>query len=118
MLEEPSGHQTRNMSTVHGCISLNGPNVHVLLGSVDISTQTGDERLHRPHKQHVFDEEQIQFWREETGYQFDMRPCVSALVVSLESHNGAGRPIECPIRTLCVTNEIAFILRKVSIVTA
>jgi hypothetical protein len=63
MFEEPNGHQTRNMSALHGRISLNGPNVHVLLGSVDISTQTGNERLHRPHKQHVFDEQQIQFRR-------------------------------------------------------
>jgi hypothetical protein len=61
----------------------------VLLGGVDISAQTGDERLHRPHEQQIFNEEQIQFLRQETGYQFDKRPSVGALVVSLEGHNGA-----------------------------
>jgi hypothetical protein len=44
------------------------------------------------------------------GYQFDQWPCVSAFVVSLEGHNGASSPIECPIRMLRVANEIAFIL--------
>jgi hypothetical protein len=41
------------------------------------------------------------------GYQFDRQPCVGALVVSLEGHNGATRPIECLIRMLRVANEIA-----------
>ncbi len=59
MLKEPSGHQTENISTIHGCISLNGPNVHVFLGNVDMSTQTGNEGLHRPHEQHAFNEQQI-----------------------------------------------------------
>ncbi len=33
-----------------------------------------------------------------------------APVVSLEGHDGASRPIECPIEMLRVANEIAFIL--------
>ncbi len=45
-------------------------------------------------------------------YQFDRRPHVGTLVVSLESHNGANEPIECPIRMLLVANEIAFIPRR------
>ncbi len=63
VLQECRGHQTGNIFAVHGGISLNGPKVHVLSGGVDVSTQARDERLHRPHQQHVFDEEQIEFRR-------------------------------------------------------
>jgi hypothetical protein len=68
LLEERHGHQTGNIFAIHGDISLNGPKVHVLSSGVDVSMQTRDERLHRPHQQHVFDEEQIEFRRQETGY--------------------------------------------------
>jgi hypothetical protein len=46
MFVERNGHQTGNISAMHGYISLNGPNVHVLLGNVDIFAQIDDERLH------------------------------------------------------------------------
>jgi hypothetical protein len=57
IFQECNGHQTGYIFAVHGGISLDGPKVGVLLGSVDISIQTGDERLHRPHEQHIFNEE-------------------------------------------------------------
>ncbi len=43
-------------------------------------------------------------------YQFDRQPGVSAFVVFLEGHNGACRPIKCPVRMLCVANEIVAVL--------
>jgi hypothetical protein len=60
-LEERRGHQRGNIFAVHGDISFNGPKVHVLSGCVNVSTQTRDEGLHRPHQQHIFDEERIEF---------------------------------------------------------
>jgi hypothetical protein len=33
----------------------------VLSGRVNVSAQTRDEGLHRPHQQHIFDEERIEF---------------------------------------------------------
>ncbi len=61
MLKERCGHQTENIFAIYGNVLLNGPEVHVLSSGVDVSTQTRDERLHRRHQQHIFEEEQIEF---------------------------------------------------------
>ncbi len=110
VLEERHGHQTGNILAVHGNISLNGPKVHVLSSGVDVSTQTRNEGLHKPHQQHIFDEERIEFRGQETGYQFDRPPCIGALVVSLKGHDGVSGPIKCHVGMLRVAKEIAPVL--------
>jgi hypothetical protein len=41
------------------------------------------------------------------GFQFDRLPCVGALVVFLEGHDGAGGPIKCLVEMLRVAKELA-----------
>ncbi len=43
MLKERIDHQMRNISAIHGRILFNGPDVHVLSGSIHVSMQIGDD---------------------------------------------------------------------------